>query len=84
MIARLTGEFRPLGTHLFRHQTDASACRFRVPGASALRWMAPRDKLQRVLTSFIWQTLRFYHMLLGAIAFILSFIHTFAYIAHVS
>ncbi|BGP16028.1 ferric-chelate reductase [Rhodosporidiobolus nylandii] len=43
---------------------------------------AGRNNIISMMTGIPYQELRFYHILLGAIAFIQSFVHTFAYIAH--
>ncbi|GAA5861844.1 hypothetical protein JCM3774_001323 [Rhodotorula dairenensis] len=78
-------------THLHSEQSAASSIarafsrrcgRMAVANYPILFCFAGRNSVIARLTGFEYQTLRFYHMLLGAIAFILSFIHTFAYIAH--
>ncbi|GAA6027262.1 hypothetical protein JCM8097_002536 [Rhodosporidiobolus ruineniae] len=43
---------------------------------------AGRNNIISKLTGFSYQETRFYHILFGAMSFVLSFIHTFAYIAH--
>ncbi|GAA5835676.1 hypothetical protein JCM11251_002994 [Rhodosporidiobolus azoricus] len=45
---------------------------------------AGRNNIISTLTGVPYQEVRFYHILLGGIAFIETFIHTFAYIAHFS
>ncbi|GAA6060074.1 hypothetical protein JCM10212_003035 [Sporobolomyces blumeae] len=43
---------------------------------------AGRNSIVATLTGVSYQELRFYHILIGGIAFLESFIHTFAYIGH--
>ncbi|GAA6002484.1 hypothetical protein JCM10207_001145 [Rhodosporidiobolus poonsookiae] len=43
---------------------------------------AGRNNIIATLTGITYQDLRFYHIFLGGVAFIHSFIHTFAYIGH--
>ncbi|GAA5901561.1 hypothetical protein JCM6882_006312 [Rhodosporidiobolus microsporus] len=45
---------------------------------------AGRNNIISTMTGIPYQEIRFYHILMGAIAFIETFIHTFAYIAHFS
>ncbi|GAA5981975.1 hypothetical protein JCM10908_004689 [Rhodotorula pacifica] len=78
-------------THLHSAQSAGSSIarafsrrcgRMAIANYPILFCFAGRNSVIARLTGFSYQSLRFYHMLLGAIAFILSFIHTFAYIAH--
>ncbi|GAA5857451.1 hypothetical protein JCM8547_009278 [Rhodosporidiobolus lusitaniae] len=56
--------------------------RMAVANYPFLFMFAGRNNIIARLTGFSYQELRFYHIMLGTIAFIQSFIHTFAYIAH--